>query len=103
MTGAITIRRSTVADGPEIVRLAELDSRAAPKGEALLALVDGELLAAVGVADGHAVADPFELTADVVELLRMRAVQERDGGRAGGPAALLSKLVPAWRGEVGRA
>jgi hypothetical protein len=103
MTGAITIRGSTPADRPQIVRLAELDSGRAPAGRALLAFVDGKLLAAVGVADGHAVADPFEGTADVVELLRMRAEQERDGPRAEIRATLLSKLVPAWRGEVGSA
>jgi len=103
MTGAITIRPSTPADRRQITRLAELDSRRAPAGQALLAYAGGELLAAVGVADGRAVADPFKPTADVVELLRMRAEQERDGSGAEIRATLLSKLVPAWRGEVGSA
>jgi hypothetical protein len=103
MTSAITIRASTPADRRQIVRLAELDSSRAPADQALLAFVDGKLLAAVGVADGHAVADPFEGTADLVELLRMRAEQKRAGQRTEIRASLLSKLVPAWRGEVGSA
>ena len=70
MPDAITIRRSTQADRRRVQRLAELDSGSAPEGVALLAEVEGELVAAVGEADGRAVADPFVPTADVVALLR---------------------------------
>jgi hypothetical protein len=78
MRDAITIRRSTQADSDEIFRLALLDDRAAPKGEAMLAFVDGELRAAVPIGSKRngAVADPFHLTADVVDLLELRAAQE---------------------------
>ena len=77
MKDSITIRHSTEADEREIRRLAQLDDRRAPKGASLLAYVDGELRAAVPLAGaGEAVADPFHLTGDVVELLRMRASQE---------------------------
>ena len=77
MRDAITIRRSTEADSADIFRLALLDDRAAPKGETMLAFVDGELRAAMPLAkrDG-VVADPFHLTADVVHLLHLRAEQE---------------------------
>ena len=50
--------------------------RRAPVGPALLAYVDGELRAAVGLVDGHAVADPFHPTAELVEILRFQARQE---------------------------
>jgi hypothetical protein len=75
MDGAITIRLSTQADQEQIVRLAALDSSRPPFGEVALAFVDGELRAAVALESGHAVADPFHPTAEVVELLRMSARQ----------------------------
>ena len=46
MAPAITIRHSTHEDGPAVLRLAQLDDRPAPEGDALLAFVDGELAAA---------------------------------------------------------
>ena len=77
MSNPITIRISKQGDRDRIAALAELDGRHAPEGEALLAEVDGRLWAAVCVADGKTVADPFEHTADVVGLLQLRAEQER--------------------------
>jgi len=38
----------------------------------VIALVDGRPVAAASLVDGHVVADPFEPTADVVELLQAR-------------------------------
>ena len=43
----------------------------------LLGLVDGRLVAAVGVEDGRTVADPFRYTANLVGMLSVRAAQER--------------------------
>ena len=76
MTGPITITHSSEADSQSLWRLAALDDRRAPVGPALLAYVDGELRAAVGLVDGHAVADPFHPTAELVEMLRFQARQE---------------------------
>jgi hypothetical protein len=76
MTEPITITQSTEADSRDLWRLAALDSRRAPRGPALLAYVDGELRAAVGLVDGQAVADPFHPTAELVEMLRFQARQE---------------------------
>ena len=75
MDSEITIRNSTEADRAAIARLAALDSREAPAGEAMLAFVDDELRAAVGLGSGKAVADPFHPTAELVELLRVSAGQ----------------------------
>jgi hypothetical protein len=69
----ITITAAGRADREELERLAELDSRHAPVGPALIARVDGQLRAAVGVEDGSAVADPFHPTADLVRVLRAAA------------------------------
>lgn len=60
-------------------RLAALDDAPPLKGEVLLALVDGEPVAAASLGDGRVVANPFVRTADTVTLLSLRASQL--GGR----------------------
>lgn len=91
MNNPITIRHSTESDRDRIRELAELDGHRAPSGDAILAEVDGRLWAAVGVADGVAVADPFQATEEVVGLLRLRAEQERERTMGDGP--LLGRLM----------
>jgi hypothetical protein len=76
VTESITITHSTEADAQKVWRLALLDDRRPPKGPALLAYAGDELLAAVGLLDGRAVADPFRPTADVVDMLRFQARHE---------------------------
>jgi hypothetical protein len=73
----ITIRHSSEVDRAELLRLAQLDDREVPEGESLLAYVGDELRAAVPLKGHGAIADPFHLTRDVIELLRVRARQER--------------------------
>ena len=75
----VSIRHASDADAAELARLAALDSSTAPRGTVLLAEVGGEPWAALSVDDGHAVADPFRRSADVLALLRARA--EHLGGR----------------------
>jgi hypothetical protein len=67
------VRRAIDADQHVLERLAALDSSSPPRGEVLIAFVDGRPLAAVGVETGATVADPFHPTADVVEMLQTRA------------------------------
>jgi hypothetical protein len=69
----ITIRRATTADEFAVRRLAVLDSSSPPTGEILLAEMDDELWAALSVDTGAAIADPFRPSADLVDLLRLRA------------------------------
>jgi hypothetical protein len=90
MTEPIIIRRSTDEDRLAIVELAGLDSRAAPQGEALLAFIGTDLRAALPLDGGEAIADPFQHTAELVDLLRVRATQaeQRRDRRAGRLAAL---------------
>jgi hypothetical protein len=73
MTPTIIIRSPRSDEASAIRRLAYLDSRRPLSGDVLVAFVDGEPLAALALADGSVVADPFRHTADVVELLRLRA------------------------------
>src|SRR3954451_16719660 len=69
------IRRAAPADDTALRRLAVLDSQPRPRGDMLVAEVDGQIHAAVSLADGRAVADPFRPTAAYVELLQVRAAQ----------------------------
>lgn len=72
---AVVIRRAVAADVVALQRLADLDSARRPAGETVVAEQGGSLVAAVSLSDGTAVADPFRPTADIVELLRIRARQ----------------------------
>jgi hypothetical protein len=70
----IAIRHASPADTPALASLAGLADRRAPAGPVLVAEADGEIIAAIGV-DGTVVSDPFRVTLDLVELLRVRAGQ----------------------------
>jgi hypothetical protein len=54
-------------------RIAELDSQRPLTGPALIGEIDGRPAAAISLTDGRVVADPFQHTASLVALLRMRA------------------------------
>jgi hypothetical protein len=69
------IRRTTPDDATQLMRLAALDSQRPLGPDALVAVVAGEIHAAVSLADGRTVADPFRPTAELVDLLQMRAEQ----------------------------
>lgn len=77
---AVRIRRFTERDIDAVVRLAELDEKPTPTGGVLVAEIAGELVAALPLDGGPAIADPFRPTADVVGLLRLRARQLRASG-----------------------
>ena len=81
----VSVRRAIAGDAAAIARVAALDSARVPEEPVLLAEVDEIVVAAVSLADGHVVADPFQRTADIVELLRLRAAQL--DGRGSLPAA----------------
>ena len=74
-TGAVTIRSLDEGDAPALAHLAGLDSEAGIESPALGAEVEGKLLAAVSLADGRLVADPFSRTAELRSLLELRARQ----------------------------
>jgi hypothetical protein len=74
-TAILAIRPATAADAGALIRIAALDSRPVPQGDVLLAIVDGEPVAAVEVETGAVIADPFVPTADLVDLLHLRAAR----------------------------
>ena len=81
----LVLRRAAAEDDAALARLARLDSAARPGGDVLLAELDDEIVAAVPLAGGRAIADPFRPTADIVALLRLQA------------AASASRRAPAHR------
>jgi hypothetical protein len=89
----VTIRHATAADFPALERLAALDSRRIPTGELFVAEAEGRLLAATSLDTGAVVADPFEHTASIVELLRAHAGTVRPS--APSPAVIEGSREPA--------
>ena len=73
--GEIRIRMSQQGDRAALGRLAALDSHEAPRGQALLGFAGNALVAALPLDGGEAIADPFERSAEVVDLLKLRAHQ----------------------------
>ena len=85
----LILRLAEADDAPVLKILAELDENPEPSGAVLLALIDGEAVAAMSLDDGRVVSNPFVATGDAVSLLRPRA------GHLAGRA--LRKPRPRWR------
>jgi hypothetical protein len=89
----VTVRRSTSGDESSLARLAALDSASPPRGPALIAEADTRMLAALPLGSGRPIADPFEPTAELVQLLELRRTQietaRRGPARARGLRSLL--------------
>jgi hypothetical protein len=73
----LAIRLETPDDLPALAKLAALDSAAIPRRPLLLAEAGGEVVAALPLRGGTPIADPFRPTAEIVDLLRLRAAQLR--------------------------
>jgi hypothetical protein len=72
----IVIRSARAGDEQAIAVLGVLDGgRHMPKGDVMVAEVDGRLRAAVG-SNGAAISDPFWPSAELVSMLRVRAAGE---------------------------
>ncbi len=69
----VTVRLAGERDTGDLLRLAALDSAPAPTGPTVVAEVGGELVAAVPIDRGAAIADPFRRTAAVVQMLELHA------------------------------
>jgi hypothetical protein len=110
----ITIRRLTGDDAEALARLAQRDTRRLPVEPVLGAELDGGLVAAISIATGDVIADPFRPTAAIVDMLRVRAEEldsEPPAPRRGlrgllrrdqRPATAHGSLSPAPPGASGR-
>ena len=67
----VVIRAARGSDGEALSELAALDSQRQLAGPVLIAEQDGAVVAAL--AGDRVIADPFRPTADVIDLLRLRA------------------------------
>jgi hypothetical protein len=71
----ISIRLATEADHMSLLRLAALDSAAAPRGPVIVADLGGDIVAARSLVRDRSIADPFRPTAYASELLVLRSRQ----------------------------
>ncbi len=99
----VTIREAREREIWAVARLAQLDSAPIGRAPFLVAEVGGQMRAALSLADGSLVADPFTRTAELADLLHVRAEQlaleARDGSR---PKGMARRALHA-RGALARA
>jgi hypothetical protein len=88
----VAIRDAVDRDVPELMRLAELDSRPLPVGKLLVAEAAGRIRAAMAIEDESVIADPFVATLELQSLLKLRAEQIRRDARSARHGGLLSAL-----------
>jgi hypothetical protein len=69
----VLLRLAEPRDAAALERIARLDSRPLPPGPHLVAERRGEIVAALSLADHEVVADPFQRTAELAQLLRCHA------------------------------
>jgi hypothetical protein len=74
---AFTMREAHATDNDGLRRLAELEGSRLPSGRMLVGEMNGDLVAAVPIAGGPALADRTRTTSAVVSLLGLRAAQLR--------------------------
>jgi hypothetical protein len=82
-SGSIIIRPARAADGDSVRRVAQRDSRAVPDGDLLIAVVAGEVHAAIALDSGDVIADPFRRTEELIRMLALRRLQ-------------MQRLDPGW-------
>ena len=69
----VLVRPARDVDTADLAVLARLDSAAPPTGHVILAVSGGDIAAAMSLDTGAVIADPFQPTAHLVELLRTAA------------------------------
>ena len=74
---AVVIRSASAHDDDALAGLAQLDSALPLAGHVLVAEVGGRTVAALEVATGRSIADPFTPTIDLVALLEVRSARLR--------------------------
>lgn len=96
--GEFVVRMLADDDIAAAERLAELDSATLPTGPLLGAISNGELIAALSLDDGSAIADPFHASDNAVDLLRGRAARLSD--EAGRRRRFRLPKLPRSRGAI---
>jgi hypothetical protein len=89
-----TVRLAEPSDGQILRHLAALDSSRVPAGVLLVGEISGSIQAAVSLAGGRPIANPFVRTVELVTLLELRAEQLREQGVANSEPA---RVIPLPR------
>jgi hypothetical protein len=97
----VTIRFAhSLDEAAALAALAQLDSAEPLVLPVIVAERDGELRAALSLSDASVIADPFHPTAELLDLLRIRAQQlaaKPDRGRLNALKAALASALPRAR------
>jgi hypothetical protein len=95
----IVIRPAYPDDAASLAALAQLDSKRLPADSYLVAEVEGELKAALGLTSGVTAADPFHPSAPLVRLLHLHAdaQQRRQQKAERAERTRLRSLLPLGR------
>jgi hypothetical protein len=72
---AVTLRLCCVGDDNTLDRLAVLEGVPVPKGRHVVAEIGGQVVAAMPLAGGRPLGDPFRFTAHLFPLLELRVAQ----------------------------
>ncbi len=79
----VLVRPARPVDAADLSRLAALDSARPLTGDVLMAVSGGDIAAAMSIDTGAVIADPFQPTANLVDLLRTAArPAERSAARS---------------------
>ncbi len=92
---AFTIRPAQESDEPTLAFLAALASKPALRRPALIGDIDGIPAAAISLADGHVVADPFRPTSALAGHLRLHRSGWRPR-RHGDAMRRALRTTPLW-------
>jgi hypothetical protein len=101
-TGDVELRLCRVSDDPQLEQLAALAERPEPRGRLVLAVVRGHIVAALPLAGGEALRDPFVRSEHLLPLLELRAQQLRDPEQHGSHSllGLIPRYVSLIRGSI---
>ena len=97
----LTVRPAAASDADALRLLAALEGVNMPTGDVLVAQLGGDVVAALPLDGGRPIADPFRHSAELVEMLKLRArqlrreAQESEGGGVGFLARLGAVLRTA--------
>jgi hypothetical protein len=90
----LTVRLAASEDEPALRWLADVDSARRLTGHVLIAELEDQPRAAISLATGTVVANPFKPSADIVHVLRLRRYQlMRQGSDMAPVRSLLRRLV----------
>ena len=96
-TQDVELRLCRIVDDPQLERLAALSECPLPSGRLVIAATDGQIVAALPLAGGPALRDPFARTVHLMPLLELRATQIRDPEPRRG---LIPRYVSLMRGSI---